>query len=107
MSLKVKNVLPALRPATRKRPPAARIASNEARIEAFGKAKAKAVAMAKAAGTRLGKVVTFSEGFSGGPIPYKTLEARADGAAGAPYAPDLEPGSQEVTVQVSVTYAIR
>ncbi len=78
-----------------------------AREEAFSKARAKAVAMAKAAGTRLGKVVTFSEGFDGGPIPYKTLEARIDSAAGAPPTPTLEPGSQEVTVQVSVTYAIR
>ena len=80
---------------------------NEARAEAFGKARAKAEAMAKANGVSISKVVTFNESFGGGPIPvfYKALEA--DGRGGVAPAPSLEPGSQEVTVQVSVTYAIR
>jgi len=80
---------------------------NDARKEAFGKARAKVDAMAKANGVRVVRVVTFSEN-QGGPIIY----ARAESVGGAPTGtpsppPSIEPGSQEVNVQVSVTYAIR
>ena len=81
---------------------------NEARDEAFKKARDKAKAMARSNGVRLGRVVTFSESQSGWPIPYYRLEAAAlpkDAGGGAP--PEIEPGSQEVTVSVSVTYEIR
>jgi len=80
---------------------------NEARGEAFLKARAKAETMAGYNGVRISRVVSFSE--SGGmPIPY--YEMRALGVGGAPDAPpvpQIEPGTQEVTVTVSVTYEIR
>lgn len=78
-----------------------------ARAEAFRKAKEKASDMANQAGVSLGKVVTFSDS-SGGYAPRyygleKTMMANADSAP----APTIEPGSEEVTVYVSVTYEIK
>ena len=78
---------------------------NQARSEAFSKAREKALAMAKAAGVRLRRVVTFSEGGRGWPGPIY-LEAGKGGDLAIP-APQIEPGSQEIVVNVSVTYEIR
>ena len=77
---------------------------NEARQEAFSKARTKAEAMAKQNGVKIKRVVTFSE-FSGyvSPIFY----SKGAGQLEAAPAPVIEPGSQEVTVQVSVTYEIK
>ncbi len=81
---------------------------NDARREAFEKAMAKVEAMAKANGVRIVRVVTFSENQGGYPIFYDRVESFGKGgAAPAPMPPTIEPGSQEVNVQVSVTYAIR
>lgn len=79
---------------------------NLAREEAFVKAGVKAVAMAKQNGVRLGRVVTFSEG-SQGPIYPRYFEAAAMKADVGTPAPMIEPGSEEVRVNVSVTYELR
>lgn len=84
---------------------------NEARAEAITKAKEKAEALAKAGGFRIGRLLSISEG---GPQPYYGVEAfsKAAGfgmggdAAPAP-APTIEPGSQEVRVQMFLTYGIK
>ena len=82
---------------------------NEARAEAFTKAKAKAEAMAKAAGVSIKKVISFNE-YGGGypyPIMYAEKSLGMGGDAVRPAtAPVIEPGSQEVTVQVTVIYEI-
>ncbi len=82
----------------------------EARKLAFDKAKAKALQMASAAGVSIGRVVTFSEGYSGGfyPVQYATNYAVRDMASSemSSPAPAVEPGSKEITVNVSVTYEI-
>jgi hypothetical protein len=78
----------------------------EARLEALGKAREKAAAVAEASGVRLGKVVGFSESM-GQPAPFyyrSYAEGIPLGAGGG--APDVEPGSQEVVVQVFVEYEI-
>mgnify|MGYP001598211305 FL=1 len=80
---------------------------NEARKEAFEKALAKAEAMAEQNNVKVRRVINFSE-FSGGypgPIPLYA-EALGKGGVGGPVSPTIEPGSQEVTVQVSVVYEI-
>lgn len=78
----------------------------KARQEAFGKARKKAGTMAGQNGVRLGKVITFNENVGGYPIPV--YRAFGEGvAAAAPETPRIEPGSQEITVQVSVTYEIK
>ena len=81
---------------------------NEAREEAFAKARAKADAMASANGVKVRRVVTFSESTGGYPVYFK---AEAFGMGGAPDAaptpPQIKPGSQDISVTVSVTYEIR
>ncbi len=82
---------------------------NSAREEAFSRAYAKALAMAKQNHTKLGRVVTFSEGYGGGPVPYpRYLEAAVYGKGGLDMAsPPIEPGSEDISVSVSVTYELR
>lgn len=81
---------------------------NEAREEAFRKARAKVDAMARQNGVRVRRVVTFSEGSGGYPIYYDRAVAMEAGKGGdMPPMPTIEPGQEEVTVQVSVTYEIR
>ncbi len=81
---------------------------NEARKEAFAKALAKAEAMAEQNNVKIKRVVTFNENTGGYPIPFyaKAEFSRGGDMASVP-APSIEPGSQEVTVQVSVVYEIR
>jgi uncharacterized protein YggE len=65
--------------------------------------------MAGAAGVSIGKVVTFSEGYTGGYMVqyanYAMRDMAVSAEAGVP-APSVEPGSKEITVNVSVTYEI-
>lgn len=78
---------------------------DEAREEAFGKAREKAEAMAKAAGVKLGRVVTFYESndlYSPSPVYYERSAVAMDMAV----APSIEAGSQETKVTVNVTYEI-
>jgi len=80
----------------------------EAREIAFAKAKGKAKEMADAAGVKLGKVVTFSEGYDYYQPPmynYKT-SIGLGGAAESYDSATIEPGSKEMTMTVSVTYEI-
>lgn len=81
----------------------------EAREKAFDQAHEKAKTMAALNNVRLKRVVTFSEGGSGIPRVFIAgLEDYGKGGAGpvpAP-APEIEPGSQEITVNVSVTYEL-
>ena len=80
---------------------------NQAREEAFTKARAKAEAMAKYSGARLGRVVTFNESNGGYPGPiYYAKAMSADHGGSLPPTPTIEPGSQEVTVNISVVYEI-
>lgn len=82
-------------------------AENEARELAVAEAKKKAETAAKAAGFTLGKVINYSEDFGGRvPIP---MYAKADAAMGAPerLLTQIEPGSSEIIVTVSLSYEIR
>lgn len=81
---------------------------NEARKQAFEKARAKVDAMAEQNGVRIRRVVTFSESGGGYPIMYdRAVAMEAGGAPSLPPQPTIQPGEQEVTVQVSVTYEIQ
>jgi uncharacterized protein YggE len=79
---------------------------NKAREEAVVAAKAKAEAAAKIAGLRLGRLVGFSEGFSGEPPIYFKETLGMGGGVSAP-APQIEPGSQEIKVSITITYLIK
>lgn len=79
---------------------------NQARAEAVAEAAEKAEAIADAGDFKVGPILSIGEFNSPQPIPY------AQGFGGA-YAEDarttvaVEPGSEEVTVSVTVTYEIR
>jgi len=78
-----------------------------ARSQAFDKAKAKAESMAGKNNVSLGEVVSFSEYQGYVPVAYKNTLSMDAGAGAAPVAPSIQPGSQEVTIQVSVTYGLK
>ena len=79
----------------------------DARDMAFKKAREKADQMASAAGVKVGRVITFSESGYNPPMPvYGGYDMAYATKAEAVPAPSIEPGSQELKVNVSVTYEI-
>lgn len=82
---------------------------NEARAEAIALAQDKAEAIARAAGFGIGRLLSIDDGFA---MPY--YDARAEVAkfslggvaADAAPAPMVEPGSQELSVNVTLRYEI-
>ena len=83
----------------------------QAREKAFNQAKDKAATLAHQAGVTLGKVINFSDD-SMMPYPMNNYysdsmmnEAKAVAAPSMPV-PNLQPGSQDVIANVSVTYEI-
>ena len=79
-----------------------------AREQAFEKAKAKAKQVSKAAGVRLGDVVTFSESSNGVvPMYEKAYSYTGMGIGGGGVSPDTQAGSQEVIVNVNVVFEMK
>lgn len=77
----------------------------QAREQAIAKAKEKAKAIAKSGGFRLGRLISLSEGNMY--IPQYVSDYGMGGAGPVlAKGPSLEPGSQEVTIQVTLTYEI-
>ncbi|AVM63884.1 hypothetical protein C3V38_05175 [Dietzia sp. oral taxon 368] len=74
----------------------------QARAEAVAEAQAQAQQIADAAGTQLGAVQSITENPDTGATPFPQARAMTDRAASTP----IEPGSQELSVSVSVTYKI-
>ncbi|MEO8230491.1 MAG: SIMPL domain-containing protein [Chloroflexota bacterium] len=82
-------------------------AEAQAREAAMAQAKSKAETLAKGAGASLGGVASISE--TAAPIPWPVYAGR-DAAGAAPdksVATPVEPGTNEVTVTVAVSYLIR
>lgn len=80
-------------------------AENEAREKAVSEAKRKAEQAAKIAGFKLGRIINYSENFVSGPIP---LPMRAMSAGAPELIPtQVEPGSSEVSVTVTLSYEIQ
>jgi len=81
---------------------------NQAREKAMDKAKAKAKAIAKAGDFKLGRLLSIDEG-SATPVPYQDYAGYGMGGA-APLvksSPNIEPGSAEVNITVTLTYEIK
>lgn len=81
---------------------------NQARTQAIQKAQAEATSIARAAGFRLGKLISIEEG-SGYPIYAYDKFGAAPLAAergGGEIAPSIEPGSEEIKVNVTLRYEI-
>ena len=82
--------------------------SERLRVAALNDAKAKASALASAAGMKLGKPISISVGGGGGyrpPMPMMARAMMADSSEKASVAPSL-PGMIEMQETVSVTYAL-
>ncbi len=80
---------------------------NQARAEAIQKARIKAEKLAKDAGFRLGHLLSFNEDTPYYPVFYGKDSVMGMGGAPAATVPQVEPGSQEVTVTVNLRYEIR
>lgn len=78
---------------------------DQARSKAIADAKSKAQELAKELGVSLVRVVSFQESSGGYPRPM-VYEAAA-GKGGAASAPEISPGTNTVTDDVTVTYEIR
>lgn len=78
---------------------------NKAREEAVKQAKEKASAASKIAGFRLGRVIGFNENTFGQVPMYEAMKNASGG--GATPAPQIEPGSQDISVNVTLTYLIK
>lgn len=77
----------------------------EARVEALAEARAQAVAIADAMGATLGKPVSYYESTGGSYPVYYSKEMMGMGSADSA-APSIPEGENEVTMSVTVTYAI-
>lgn len=79
---------------------------NQARAEAIAKARAQALATAKAGGFILGRLLSIDEG--GYPYPYYADGFGGGGASAlkASPPPTIEPGSQEIVVNLILRYEI-
>ena len=81
---------------------------SEARAEAISKAKEKAEDVAKAGGFRLGQLLSITEdGYMPTRDYYDLKSAASLGGAEALPSPTIEPGSQEITVDLILTYEIK
>jgi len=78
----------------------------EARSQAFDKAKAKAESMAQKNNVKLGEVVSFSENQGYAPAVYQNFKTMGAGTEVAA-APQIQSGSQEVSIQVNITYRLK
>jgi len=80
-----------------------------ARADAIAQAKAKATEMASEAGVGLGEVINVSEnGNIPGPGPYFAESSGLGGSAAvASVAPNIQPGSQDITDTITITYALQ
>jgi uncharacterized protein YggE len=79
----------------------------QARKEAVEKARQKAEELAQASGVNLGKVVSVNEGSGdfGMPMPMAAEAGRGDSIKTV--APDIQPGNQEITVTMTLTFEIK
>lgn len=79
---------------------------NEARTKAVADAKKKAEDASKIAGFKLGRIVNYSENQTGvpGPVPLRAMSI--DKAIGGTPT-QVEPGSSEITVSVTLSYDIQ
>lgn len=72
-----------------------------ARTAAWNDAKAKAQQLADLAGLPLGPATSISESFNGGPVPYPIYKGVAEDTA-----TPIEPGTQTVTVTITVVFSL-
>lgn len=78
---------------------------DQARTDAIKQAKAKAASMAQAAGFKLGSIASIQEGSPVQPGPV-LFQGKAEALPSTSVPTQINPGTQEVTANVSITYYI-
>ncbi len=84
--------------------------NEEAREEAINDAKAKAEKLADQLGVDLVRIVSFSENGNGGYMPYMAREGAMNmsmDAVKVSAAPSLDPGTNEINSNVTITFEIK
>jgi uncharacterized protein len=82
-------------------------AQNDAREKAVAEAKRKAQEASRIAGFRLGKIVNYAESFGNSPRAYPVaMEKAMDSGIGGGAPTQVEPGSQEINITVSLSYQL-
>ncbi|MFA5948440.1 MAG: SIMPL domain-containing protein [Candidatus Gracilibacteria bacterium] len=85
-------------------------AKAEARVQAIAKARENAKSIADAAGLKLGKVLSYYEYVDAGYPDYGKgggmMASSADVGGPMPVSPTIEPGQQEVSITVNLSYRI-
>lgn len=81
----------------------------DARKQAIDKAKQKAQELADQAGLKLGRIVSISEGTNYGyPLPMASAPMGMGGGSGdMKSAPNIQPGSQDITASITVTFEVK
>ncbi len=79
----------------------------EARAKAIADAKKKAGELKDQVGIRLGKIVNFSEGVAGYPVPMYESAMLSKGVGVGGGGPSVPSGENEITVDVIITYQIK
>ena len=79
---------------------------DQARAEAITKAKAKAEGVAQAGGFSVGRLLSVQEGGGYNPYVYESAMSAGKGGGATAPAPVIQPGSQDVTVTVTLVYEI-
>jgi len=78
-------------------------ALDEARVAALAAARARAELYARAAGKRVGRILSISESGGGGPVPMYRMAAQS---ASARDSTAIDPGEQTVSVTLSVSFEL-
>ncbi|HET7099087.1 MAG TPA: SIMPL domain-containing protein [Patescibacteria group bacterium] len=82
-------------------------AMDSARNDAVDKAKENAQSLAKSSGIKLGKIINVTESQGISPRPVYMTADKAVGLGGAPISPDIQPGTTDINVIVSLSYEVR
>ncbi len=77
-------------------------AENQARQLAIADAKKKAQDIANIAGFHLGKIINYSENSGGSPRQFDVSSLKVGGGTGT----NIEPGTNEVTINITLSYQI-
>ena len=81
---------------------------DSAREQAISKAREKAKLVAKAGDFKVGRLLGIDEGFGQVPLyKYTSAVSESFGVGGTAPTPSIEPGSQEISVTVTLRYEIR
>ena len=81
--------------------------TEEARDKAIAKAKERAQSVAQTAGLKLGKIINFYESGVTPFYPVYDMKEMSGLGGGTVEAPQIEKGSQEITVEVTLTFELK